>query len=804
MMKNARCYSCMEEIPQAGRQCPHCGYDNARGPQMQPKNALPCGTVLLGRYEIGKVLGQGGFGITYIAFDRAVSLKVCIKEYFPSGAAMRNASQGNAVHWSGGENAALLMRGRERFIREARKAATLRNLNAVVKVWDVFFEHETAYIVMDYAEGVTLKEYIDDGERLLSEERCIELLSPVMRDLHKAHTCGIVHRDISPDNLMLRPDNTIVLLDMDGAKDLSFGSAKSSFAVAKQGFSPLEQYSKTAVFGAWTDIYAMCATIVYCVSGKTPPSPMERMNGEIIDLSDFSHPVAEVLEKGLAIRAEDRLQNMDEFCNMLNNALEPPVQAAAPDPVFSQTIHVQPAVKNQAGVPAEKWETGKPRRRKGKRLIVPLLVAVLALGLVSGVRFVHMERLFDKVSSSPSSVPSPSEEIVNTTDVRTLAAPQTPEVEDQMEKYRKAAELGDNTAMFQLGSSYYDGTDVSRDYAKALEWFVKAAEAGNVEAMMMAAMMYEQGLGTDKDLVKAVEYYQEAADAGDERAKEKLKDPKLERIARSLQLQEQSTHLNGQWGEPTGIYNGAASPFLLDAPVYDCNVITMILRILEGYSGWPWGEFGIFIRDLNGNWVQVALFSTEKTMADGKPVTFTLELNGTYSYDALAICAVEGGMEFRIEIEADFFVPKDTNYKSLSSRPDYSDDDTAPSVSTTSGYTGGAWTNPYGAPTGGGETRIDPVSGNEYTVASTTSDQQTEVQYITFNGTGYANSGIYSVGDPRGSYSGNGDIGSGDAGGSSGGDTGGGDTGGSSGGNVITLQPVAGNNYIFGSSMWPG
>lgn len=134
MMKNARCYSCMEEIPQAGRQCPHCGYDNARGPQMQPKNALPCGTVLLGRYEIGKVLGQGGFGITYIAFDRAVSLKVCIKEYFPSGAAMRNASQGNTVHWSGGENAALLMRGRERFIREARKAATLRNLNAVVKV----------------------------------------------------------------------------------------------------------------------------------------------------------------------------------------------------------------------------------------------------------------------------------------------------------------------------------------------------------------------------------------------------------------------------------------------------------------------------------------------------------------------------------------------------------------------------------------------------------------------------------------------------------------------------------------------
>lgn len=791
MMKNARCYSCMEEIPQAGRQCPHCGYDNARGPQMQPKNALPCGTVLLGRYEIGKVLGQGGFGITYIAFDRAVSLKVCIKEYFPSGAAMRNASQGNTVHWSGGENAALLMRGRERFIREARKAATLRNLNAVVKVWDVFFEHETAYIVMDYAEGVTLKEYIDDGERLLSEERCIELLSPVMRDLHKAHTCGIVHRDISPDNLMLRPDNTIVLLDMDGAKDLSFGSTKSSFAVAKQGFSPLEQYSKTAVFGAWTDIYAMCATIVYCVSGKTPPSPMERMNGEIIDLSDFSHPVAEVLEKGLAIRAEDRLQNMNEFCNMLNRALEQPAPAVASSPAASQTIHVQPAVKSQAN---ETWETGKPRRRRGKRLILPLLVAGLALGVVSGVRFVHMEGLFSKTGlfskASPSPVPSPVEEIVNTTDVRTLAAPQTPEVDDQMEKYRKAAELGDNTAMFQLGSSYYDGTAVSRDYAKALEWFVKAAKAGNVEAMMMAAMMYEQGLGTDKDLVEAVIWYQKAADAGDEKAKAKLAEPKLRRIASTMKLQEQATHLNGQWGEPEGIYNGAASPFFLDATVYDCDVITLILRILEGYSGWPWGEFGIFIRDLNGNWIQAALFSTEKSMADGTPNTYLLHLNGSYSFDALAICVVENGMEFRIEMEADFFVPKDTNYKSLSSRPDYSDDAVIPSVSTSSTNTGGQWTNPTDWYYDQGSQSTEP-SGDTSAQDTTSSGQQpSEGQPGTVQIAVMKPGSIsYTPNDNTGGdYSGNGDMGIGDSGGAD------------SGSETVYVAPAPGYNFDMPSN----
>lgn len=644
---------------------------------------------------------------------------------------------------------------------------------------------------MDYAEGVTLKEYIDDGERLLSEERCIELLSPVMRDLHKAHTCGIVHRDISPDNLMLRPDNTIVLLDMDGAKDLSFGSTKSSFAVAKQGFSPLEQYSKTAVFGAWTDIYAMCATIVYCVSGKTPPSPMERMNGEIIDLSDFSHPVAEVLEKGLAIRAEDRLQNMNEFCNMLNRALEQPAPAVASSPAASQTIHVQPAVKSQAN---ETWETGKPRRRRGKRLILPLLVAGLALGVVSGVRFVHMEGLFSKTGlfskASPSPVPSPVEEIVNTTDVRTLAAPQTPEVDDQMEKYRKAAELGDNTAMFQLGSSYYDGTVVSRDYAKALEWFVKAAKAGNVEAMMMAAIMYEQGLGTDKDLVEAVIWYQKAADAGDEKAKAKLAEPKLRRIASTMKLQEQATHLNGQWGEPEGIYNGAASPFFLDATVYDCDVITLILRILEGYSGWPWGEFGIFIRDLNGNWIQAALFSTEKSMADGTPNTYLLHLNGSYSFDALAICVVENGMEFRIEMEADFFVPKDTNYKSLSSRPDYSDDAVIPSVSTSSTNTGGQWTNPTDWYYDQGSQSTEP-SGDTSAQDTTSSGQQpSEGQPGTVQIAVMKPGSIsYTPNDNTGGdYSGNGDMGIGDSGGAD------------SGSETVYVAPAPGYNFDMPSN----
>ena len=322
-MDFTRCYSCMRELDKPGGRCPHCGFDNATAARTQSSHALPCGFLLRGRYVIGRMLGQGGFGVTYIGWDLALELRVCIKEYFPAGAAMRSNTMSTTVTWSGGENAEELKRGRESFIKEARKAVKLRKLNAVVQVWDVFYENDTAYLVMDYVDGVTLKNHLIDTRRPLSEEECVRLFMPVMQDLEEVHARGIIHRDISPDNLMLQPDGSLVLLDIGAAKDLSGGNGQSSVLVAKKGFSPLEQYASGGDIGPWTDVYALCATIVYCVTGKLLPSPMDRITGEDLDLSVFTSSFAEVLQKGLAIRPEERIQNMDALKKQLEEAVQP-------------------------------------------------------------------------------------------------------------------------------------------------------------------------------------------------------------------------------------------------------------------------------------------------------------------------------------------------------------------------------------------------------------------------------------------------------------------------------------------------
>ena len=376
-MEFKRCYSCMYTLENPGAVCPHCGYDNTKAPAAQPDYILPCGTVLNGRYVLGKMLGQGGFGISYIAYNLALDTPVCIKEYFPAGAAMRSAVESRLVLWSGGENAEELKRGRESFVKEARKAVKLRDLNHVVKVWDVFYENETAYIVMDYIEGQTLKSWLLRHGKPIGEKTCFAMLEPVMLDLQEVHERGIIHRDIKPDNLMMTPTGNLMLLDLGAAKDLSGGSSQSSYMVASQGFSPMEQYSQGGSIGPWTDVYAMCASLYYCVTGKLLPTPMDRMLSDRWDLSAFSPDTAAVLKKGLAIRPEERIKSMTALRGALQAAILP-----------------EASVSQQA-VPA----AGK------RRGVLPLLIAmaaVAALAFFFGLR---------RGSSLPAATlpPSPTE-----------------------------------------------------------------------------------------------------------------------------------------------------------------------------------------------------------------------------------------------------------------------------------------------------------------------------------------------------------------------------------------------------------
>ena len=335
-----RCYGCMRELNAPGGVCPRCGYDNTNGPASQPSHVLPCGTVLNGQYVVGRSLGQGGFGITYIGYDLNLEFPVCIKEYYPEGSAMRSATQSSMVYWGTSENAQELKDRRKSFVREAQRAVKLRDLSHVVTVWGVFYENETAYIVMDYIEGETLKNRLIRTQKPLGEKDCIALLTPVMEDLEKAHKRGIIHRDIKPDNIMLDAQGEPILLDMGAAKDLGKAAqngALSSTLVVSQGFSPREQYRSRGNIGPWTDVYSMCATMYYCVSGKLPPTPMDRDDGEALDLSRFSPAVARVLEKGLALKVEGRIQTMGELLAALTgkpfNPETPKPEQTKPEPV---------------------------------------------------------------------------------------------------------------------------------------------------------------------------------------------------------------------------------------------------------------------------------------------------------------------------------------------------------------------------------------------------------------------------------------------------------------------------------------
>ena len=317
-MTGKQCMGCMRQVTEDV--CPHCGYNAAENPQ--PEFALPPGTQLhAGKYLVGKVLGQGGFGITYVGLDQSLELKVAVKEYFPTSMASRTGGT-SALSW----HTSVMDRdsGREGFVREARKMAKIHQIPNVVEVRDVFYENDTAYIVMDFVEGETLKDrLIRTGP--MESKQCIQTLRPVMESLAMAHDRGLIHRDVSPDNIMLDPAGTVWLLDMGAAKDIDVQAGdrtQSSQMVVKHGFSPPEQSASAGKIGAWTDVYAMCATIYYCVTGKLTPDAVDRLMGARLNMPAFiPQNLAAALERGLALRPDERIQSMEELIEALDGVI---------------------------------------------------------------------------------------------------------------------------------------------------------------------------------------------------------------------------------------------------------------------------------------------------------------------------------------------------------------------------------------------------------------------------------------------------------------------------------------------------
>lgn len=319
------CLLCMKETPRPHQvPCPFCGGDDRTLPLQPP--ALPPRTLLDQRYLVGKTLGQGGFGITYQAFDLETGSTVAIKEYYPATLAGRESmgSTQLTVNAIKGERAKEeYQSGLRHFLYEARRQAKLASLPGIVSVKDFFEANGTAYYVMEYVDGCTLVKYI---RQPLDFAAALALLAPVADSLQRVHEAGLIHRDISPDNIMCAKDGQLKLLDFGASHSFTEEESTTGNAALKHGFAPPEQYGSSSMQGPWTDVYAFAATLYWCVTGKIPQDSMDRsIGGDRLqlpsELGAVITPDGEaVLMRGLALPVTARYQDMARFWAKLNKA----------------------------------------------------------------------------------------------------------------------------------------------------------------------------------------------------------------------------------------------------------------------------------------------------------------------------------------------------------------------------------------------------------------------------------------------------------------------------------------------------
>ena len=406
-MEIRRCMKCMHALAAGETVCPECGrpYGSVRAESF----ALKPGTILDGKYLVGEMLGQGGFGITYIGFDLLLEQKIAIKEYFPMSTGMVSREGRSTVVWS---DAVMQKSGVEKgfdsFLKEARKMAKLRSIPSVVGVNSVFIQNETAYIVMDFIEGETLLKKLQ-REGPVDYGTCVSLMTPIMQALSEVHKHGIIHRDISPDNIMVQNDGRLILLDLGAAKDLDIqgkdGNLQSSQMVAKQGFSPVEQYGRDGKIGPWTDVYAMAATIYYCCTGVLPPSATDRMIEDTLTCRPrLTEEEFDVLAFCMNVLPQNRPQNMDALLQIVTH----PVKNTQPAGDVPKTEPVRPEVRN---LQPPKPDPGRPLP---KWLVPGIAAAVAVIALIISVGS------GGKKSTPASSVKAPAAQTVATEPVPTV------------------------------------------------------------------------------------------------------------------------------------------------------------------------------------------------------------------------------------------------------------------------------------------------------------------------------------------------------------------------------------------------
>ncbi len=493
-----RCLGCMREKGEKNP-CPLCGFDeNVK--EINGSN-LPPRYLLHGRYTVGKMLGQGGFGVTYIGWDMTLDLIVAIKEYMPNAIAARTAG-GATVSCRNSRDEEDYIEGLNKFLSEARTLASFSNAG-IVQVRDFFEENSTAYMVMEYIDGIDFKEYIDKSGGRVSWEEALHIVSVIAGVLGEVHAKGMLHRDISPDNIFIKVGNErqsleVKLIDFGAARATAGNQNKSLSIILKHGYAPIEQYN-TRGQGPWTDVYALAATLYRSVTGILPPNAIERLDSDTLQAPsalgiDIPREMEAALMRALSVKPGDRYQSMEEFRAALNGRRLTSAQSTAWVPhsheEAAQTVAYVPPTTGR------KQSVSDPKK-KNTGLLAACVIIALAL---AGGGFFLMSGVMD---SDPSTLYVRGKE--------SLAQGRKAE---GLELLKKAAEKGYTEAEYEIARSYYNGAAGEQNLPKAAGLLIPLSDKGHLGARYLLGKMYTVGSGVPKNVKSGMEMLEQASEGG--------------------------------------------------------------------------------------------------------------------------------------------------------------------------------------------------------------------------------------------------------------------------------------------------
>lgn len=415
---NHLCPGCMSPWPDPAAPCPHCGY--SRQGAAAPGRALPPFTILAGRYLLGTPLGAGGFGVTYLAMDLAQEQRVAIKEFYPQTLAQRRDKQVQALP---GEEGRAFREALRSFRQESELMARFRGVPGIVAWRDFVEENGTAYLVMDYLPGETLMRHMRRTGAAFTQGQALALMRPVLLAVDAMHQKQVLHRDVSPENLMLDPaGRQLTLIDFGAARAFDLQGEENLTVILKRGYAPEEQYRSGSRQGPWTDLYACCAVLYQMVSGIRPQdADSRRQKDELTPLDEMdgvsvSHGFARAVEKGLTVHATERYPSIRALLADLEPAAPPPAQEtppekppeAPPPPPEPPAAETAPPAPKPAPKEDPKYAKEKPDRHVW---VVLAVVAGLLLVLVALVAEVarRSNEARDKPSPTPTPTPAPTE-----------------------------------------------------------------------------------------------------------------------------------------------------------------------------------------------------------------------------------------------------------------------------------------------------------------------------------------------------------------------------------------------------------